>query len=201
MPSLINHWDYMYGDGNIIDYGLTRRITQWSGNVQGCMSSVYLYALTKKVVLDAARERMENKDPAFRLIGICDYVDDGLECMKLKYVRDYIDIVQDEYARRGLSLNRKKTRIIINNQSDNALDYIIKNLKEFKINIMGCYTFLNIPQGKRWYINKLWIEKLIKLETKLRTVELIRDKQVAYIISKTLIIISDLFNKEYLCLP
>ena len=177
-PALIRHYDFLYGSANIIDYSKNHRIVQSRGNVQGLTSSVLLYNLTKRVVLENAERRMMlQHGMEFDIRGSVDYVDDGLQVVTLDHAKPFLDIMKEEYSKRGLKMNPKKTKIIINNQSKYAINYIKDELAEYRINIMGNFDFLNISHGNNGYINKSIIGKFQRLETKVRHIELLRRKQ------------------------
>ena len=86
--------------------------------------------MTKRKVILAARERMRQYDDRFGLYAAVDYVDDGLELVKIGMVPKYMEIIKEDYAKRGLYLNTKKTKIIIYRPDEAKREFIRQNLND-----------------------------------------------------------------------
>ena len=178
----VNFYKFLYTDKMIIDYDHNHRIKMSNGDIQGLSSSELLYASGKRRIQENTNKRMVEKFINFKINFQSDYIDDGINSMNYLMVKDYMEILKDEYKKWNIDINISKTCIVLKTNNKMIQDYIINNLGDYKYNFEGNLVYLGVPHGTDQFIED-YIEKLyIKLQKKLLHVELINDRQIKTIL-------------------
>ena len=178
LPELQQYYLFLYGHSNLITFDTTHVIEMESGDIQGLMSSVIFYAISKHKIQQQTEKKMIQKYPEFRILYQTDYVDDGLTMILSKYVKPYIDTLEQHYKHNGILLNQSKSKIIMNTINRDIRKNVQQELSQFDVIFTGNFTYLGVQHGQKTYINSKLNQLCQKLEIKLLYVMTINDKQI-----------------------
>ena len=178
IPDLHNYYLFLYDDEIQVDFDHNHTLFMSSGGIQGLCSSELFYSMIKWKIQQNAENRMVQRHPDFRIHIQTDYVDDGLSVQHYKYLGDYIQIIESEYNKVNIKINKVKTCIVMVTNNIIKQNYINDNFSEYKINFQGNIKYLGSYHGTDEYIINEVDKIYVRLQKKLLHIELINDRQI-----------------------
>ena len=164
LPDLSYYFDFLYAGQIIVDFDHQHRIYMKTGDIQGLSSSELLYSGAKWRIQQEVERKIMLKQPNFKIDTQTDYIDDGLTIMNYKYMKDYMELLIDEYSKWKIEVNKSKTSIVLRTNNDIIKKNIKSNFEEFKYNFDGNITYLGVPHGTDEYIFEKIHGKSIKIQ-------------------------------------
>ena len=107
-----------------------------------------------------------------------DWVDDGVQVLKDKYVKDYIEIIEMIYAEWTITINRGKSQIIINTDTPHRKQWLAATFPHYKNNNQGQLIYLGVPHGSQQFVDQYMQQHLNKLYKKILYIERIQHLQI-----------------------
>ena len=175
---LLQYYLFLY-DGPIdVVFDSTHSLQILGGLIQGFATSMFLYGGGKWRIQRKANDLMLTKHKDFKIEFQVDYVDDGAQLILDKYLRDYVEILMQIYLEWLISINKKKSQIVIDSNNANKIQWIQQYFPQFKYSTDGTITFLSVPHGHHKYVIDSIQKQIKKIYTKIQYIERIPHSQI-----------------------
>ena len=113
IPKLSNYYYFLHGTQALVDFDYKYKIDFQQGGIQGLNSTELFYGAMKWKIQKKVKQRMISKCPDFKINYQCDYIDDGVQMMHYKYLKEYLKFTIEEYNVWKISINIQKTCIVM----------------------------------------------------------------------------------------